>query len=252
MEMTSTLIAVCLRGVSLAVSLVALSSRPPLKPCGPPSPFAAMGSDGLKGHNIYNGVDFSPLRQPRSNLRLTPSMPHIATLRQELDVLGLVSKPVGKGFRERPLPAFPPAPAPAPALTSSVSLPALPDRVLRRARRPPWALHDDQEEAEEFPPKRGRIRRQAEVADDVTSTVAARRISTRERVWRDNMVAAAEGRGPDPIAIHCLRKHGRRFKPGGLASQTRLPADGGNSTFAIANVRLCTINNGYCSVRALN
>lgn len=119
-------------------------------------------------------------------------------------------------------------------MTSSVSLPALPPQRLR----PPWALHDDTEPLE--PTKRGRMRPEDVIEAPIT---IERRISTRERTWRDKMSAFDEGRGPDPIAIHCLRKHGRRFKPGGLASQTGMENLGGFSTIAISNVRLCTLNN---------
>ena len=76
---------------------------------------------------------------------------------------------------------------------------------------------------------------------------------TRERVWRANLSAYDEGHGPDPLAVHCLTKHGRRFKPGGLASQARGLVDRspGFGTFAIANARLCTVNNGFPNVRML-
>ena len=80
-----------------------------------------------------------------------------------------------------------------------------------------------------------------------------RRTTTRERTWRENIAAAQEGRGPDPLAVHVLRKHGRRFVPGGLASRTYPHLEGvgtlSNSTFAVSNVRLCTVSNGYACVR---
>ena len=76
-----------------------------------------------------------------------------------------------------------------------------------------------------------------------------RRMPTRERVWREQLAAYDERRGPDPLTIHCLRKNGRRFQPGGLASQTGL--SGGNATFAIANARLAYMANGVPSIRIL-
>ena len=77
-----------------------------------------------------------------------------------------------------------------------------------------------------------------------------RRISTREKTWRDQLVAADEGRGPDPLAIHVLRKHGHRFRPGGLADQINL--SGSLSTFAISNARLCSVQNGFPVVNKLH
>lgn len=201
-------------------------------------------ADGLKGHNVYNGIDFSPTRPMRSRLHAAPSMPHIASLRRELGIADRLSATKGRAHEAYEPPPPPPAAAPAASLTSSLSLPALP----ARRSRPPWALHgDDVEPMNAVPKRRGFPGDAADGA--VLPTIAARRISTRERSWRESLAAADEGRGPDPLAIHILRKHGRRFKPGGLASQTRMEV--GNSAFAIANVRLCTVNNGYPSVRML-
>lgn len=79
---------------------------------------------------------------------------------------------------------------------------------------------------------------------------AGRRMPTRERIWRERLKAAEDGLGPDPLSIHCLRKHAYRFKPGGLASQMRMPAEG-FSACAVANARICVLSNGFPAVRSL-
>lgn len=73
---------------------------------------------------------------------------------------------------------------------------------------------------------------------------------TRERMWRERIRLNEEGRGPDPVAVFCLRKHGRRFLPGGLASQMA-GSDGDSSTIMIANARLAQMVNGVPMVRGV-
>lgn len=70
-----------------------------------------------------------------------------------------------------------------------------------------------------------------------------RRMPTREREWRSQMEAADAGLGPDPIQLHLMRKHGRRFKPGALASQNA-HLTGKFAPVAVANVRICKVVNG--------
>jgi len=122
---------------------------------------------------------------------------------------------------------------PPPQLQTSASAPVLPQRSTEAAGSAEYLLPWLREEQPRVEP--------------VDPSYQPRRISTRERTWRENLVAADAGRGPDPVTIHILRKHGGRFAPGGLASRTRL--EGGFSTFAISNARLCTVTNGYCLVR---
>lgn len=209
---------------------------------------------GFKGHNIHAGVDHSPPRHPRPTLRPDPSfasMHDVAALRQQLGVAEHVSATTGRAHRHRPQLG---APLPQPQrLTASVSLPAIPPKPARDLR-PPWALHDDSVEpniGEEALAKRNRTRvyRHEPVAD--SPPLEPRRISTRERVWRSNMEAASDGLAPDPLAVHILMKHGKRFKPGGLASQTGLSSTASFQTFAIANARICCMQNGLPFVRTI-
>ena len=75
-----------------------------------------------------------------------------------------------------------------------------------------------------------------------------RRMPAREQTWLQQIADCEAGTGPDPIDLYCMRKHGRRFRPGGLASQT--PQLTGNfAPVAVANVRICKVINGYCMVR---
>jgi hypothetical protein len=154
----------------------------------------------------------------------------------------------------------------APVMITSASMPALVpmDHREKRPSPPPPPAHAHQTEA---------ITRAAEKAateerdryphpswgtppwlkEEPIPQRVPRRPTTRERTWRENIAAAREGRGPDPLAVHVLRKHGRRFVPGGLASRTYPHLEGvgtlSNSTFAVSNVRLCTVSNGYACVR---
>ena len=145
-------------------------------------------------------------------------------------------------------------------LRPSASLPALPQRL------PPMAPHQPASS------KRHEARNQQQLPDHPsvsdTEPVAKpsvgygtarapaamhksgslRRMEEREQAWLQQIADCEAGTGPNPIDLYCMRKHGRRFMPGGLASQT--PHLTGNfAPIAVANVRVCKLINGQPFVR---
>ena len=196
------------------------------------------------GFNLHGGMDFSPPQKLRRRTYSDRALPSIAALRQELNIVDRGHNPPGKGgyeyMQQQPPGAAPAAPlAPMPVLKTSVSLPAMPP--LRMWPAAPWSGGEGVVEI-------------GAPAGEQLREVQTRRVSTRERGWLDRLAAADEGRGPDPITMHILTKHGKRFKPGGLASRSQIlqnaPADGsGFSQMAIARVRMCSMRSGYCNIR---
>ena len=209
-------------------------------------------------HNIYGPFDFSPSKQPRKRMPPEETVHEVYKLRNQLSYAELASVPTRAAYtrtletdhfdlrrsadcqavKARAIgrrTSTAEQSLPPPQLQSSISAPVLPQRSTDAA---------GSAESEYLPPwlREGRPRE-----EPVVPPYQPRHISTRERTWRENLIAADAGRGPDPLAIHILRKHGQRFAPGGLASRTKL--EGGFSTFAISNARLCTVTNGYCLVR---
>lgn len=224
----------------------------------------AMSNNHERGGNLYAGFDMSPTVVKRPHLRPKPSHniyamrnTEVSDLRQEL---GLADRwaALGKGSADRPKmpPAHLPSLAPsisAPDLGSEFLLPVMPKPGQTKRSRPPFALHDDQEANIAT----RRIQPLHHVPSWVPPSISAappvepRRIATREREWIANMDSAANGLGPDPLAVHILRKHGRRFQPGGLASQAGLKSTTSFQTLAIANMRMCIVENGRPKVRQL-
>ena len=160
----------------------------------------------------------------------------------------------------------------APVLINSASMPALQSQQHMQHQRPPLPpSHPPQPQPRSQTPTNDWTPLPADVEPHPVSAQnppwerppwlqeesypapAPRRTTTRERTWRENLKAAEDGRGPDPINVYILRKHGRRFVPGGLESRTFPHLSPGttalNSTFAISNARLCTVLNGYPTIR---
>ena len=187
----------------------------------------------------------------RRRVHRVESLSHIRSLRLELDSHERkVSLQGAKAIKLRPQAPWPPAPAPA-ALPKSLSLPAMPQRAAlpaRVVRPPPWALFEEPN-ATEGPPASSEPLPPPRMPDGAALRIGADppRMPTRERAWRDDMTAADEGRGPDPLTMFCLRRHARRFAPGGVASRTRMT--NGFAASAIANARFCSVLDGCPWVR---
>jgi hypothetical protein len=196
-------------------------------------------------HNMYGALNLSPLKLEQSAYRFD-----IAAVRRELSVHEKWRISTSRGgasggpFRFGAPPGFPAEAALAQQhrLQTSVSLPALPQH-----RQLPLCADSTKRQVGE---------RSAATTVPAAGTPADdRRKSTREQIWRERIQAAEEGRGPDPLSVYCMRKHARRFAPGGLGSQALATAALGpqsdSSAFALANARLCSITNGYPSLRPL-